>query len=177
MFKFILPKFQFKVEKWQWNKEFRIYVSTLGNFKDEHKNNIPIKINNNGYVVIKTAYGFKLAHRLVMFTFKPIPNAESLTVDHLNHNKRDNSVYNLEWVSKKENWKRATEDYITVNLDYEHSAIGSGKFKFKDLEDAAIFAINAYNIKADKQEVTRKINNAITNDKMYCGRKWFKIGE
>ena len=101
MFKFILPKFQFKIEKWKWNSEDRVYVSTLGNFKDEYKNLIPVRIDNNGYCVIKTNCGFKKAHRLVMLTWKPIPDAENLTVDHLNHNKRDNSVNNLEWVTAK----------------------------------------------------------------------------
>ena len=95
MFNFILPKMILKIERWKWNKEFRVYVSTLGNFKDEHKNNLPMLINNGGYLLVKTPYGIKLAHRLVMMTWVPIPNAEDLTVDHLNHNKRDNSIYNL----------------------------------------------------------------------------------
>ena len=47
-----------------------------------------------------------------MLTFRPIPNAEDLTVDHLNHNKRDNSLDNLEWVTKEENWDRANADLI-----------------------------------------------------------------
>ena len=56
MFNFILPSFKFKVEKWKWNKEYRIYVSNLGNFKDEYKNNIPIMINviNPFFIIIDT---------------------------------------------------------------------------------------------------------------------------
>lgn len=37
MFKFIAPRFIFRIEKWKWNKEFRLYVSTMGHFRDEHK--------------------------------------------------------------------------------------------------------------------------------------------
>ena len=37
----------------------------------------PIKIDNNGYCAIKTNCGFKKAHRLVMLTWKPIPDAEN----------------------------------------------------------------------------------------------------
>lgn len=33
MFNFILPQFFIKVEKWKWNKEYRVYVSNYGNFK------------------------------------------------------------------------------------------------------------------------------------------------
>ena len=114
MFKIILPKLNLKIERWKWNKEYRVYVSTLGHVKDEYKQNLALKIAPEGYCKVTTRYGLKSVHRLVMLTFKPIPNAESLTVDHLNHNKRDNSLNNLEWVTKEENLKRANKDYIMI---------------------------------------------------------------
>lgn len=113
MFHFIVPKLNLRVERWKWNKEYRIYVSTLGHFKDEYKKPIPVKTANSGYLMIQTNYGLKLAHRLVMFTWRPTSNMESLTVDHLNHNKRDNSLENLEWVSFAENQHRAKRDLIS----------------------------------------------------------------
>lgn len=112
MFHFILPSFNFNIEKWKWNSDYRVYVSNFGHFKDEYKKSIPVRINNSGYVAIKTAVGFKLAHRLVMLTWCPIPDAENLTVDHLDHNKRNNSVKNLEWVTETENLKRAKNDQL-----------------------------------------------------------------
>lgn len=112
MFKFIMPKFIFKVERWKWNSEYRVYVSNTGHFMDEYKKPIPVKINENGYVMIKTPYGLKLAHRLVMFSWCPTANMEALTVDHLDHNKRNNAVDNLEWVTKEENRRRAEKDFI-----------------------------------------------------------------
>ena len=115
MFNFILPRFVFRVERWKWNKEYRIYVSNMGHFMDEHKKIIPVKINQNGYVLIKTNYGFELGHRLVMKTWRPTAAMDKLTVDHLDHNKRNNSVENLEWVTRAENMKRARADYIDEN--------------------------------------------------------------
>lgn len=115
MFKFIMPRFIFRVEKWKWNKEYRIYVSNMGHFMDEYKKIIPVKINQNGYVVIKTHYGLELSHRLVMKTWRPTAAMDRLTVDHLDHNKRNNSVENLEWVTRAENRRRAREDYIDEN--------------------------------------------------------------
>jgi hypothetical protein len=53
-----------------------------------------------------------LAHRVVMLTWRPTANAENLTVDHLDHNKRNNSLDNLEWVSEEENLRRAKADLI-----------------------------------------------------------------
>ena len=112
MFKFICPRFIFKVEKWKWNKEYRLYVSAMGHFKDEHKQPVPIKLNQNGYVVIKTRNGYQTAHRLVMKTWMPTEDMDNLTVDHLDHNKRNNCVDNLEWVTESENKRRAKEDHL-----------------------------------------------------------------
>ena len=57
-----------------------------------------------------------LAHRVVMLTWRPTPNAEHLTIDHLNHNKRDNSLENLEWVTKAENVRRAKADNLVLKV-------------------------------------------------------------
>ena len=111
--KIILPRFLFKIERWKWNSDYRVYVSNLGHIKNEHKQDLPVYIDNNGYCRVHTVCcSYKTVHRLVMLTWRPIPNAEELTVDHLNHNKRDNSLENLEWVTKEENLRRATEDLI-----------------------------------------------------------------
>ena len=111
--KIILPRFLFKIERWKWNSDYRVYVSNLGHIKNEHKQDLPVYIDDNGYCRVHTVCcSYKTVHRLVMLTWRPIPNAEELTVDHLNHNKRDNSLENLEWVTKEENLRRATEDLI-----------------------------------------------------------------
>ena len=163
MFKIILPKLNFKIEKWKWNKEYRVYVSTLGHIKNEYKQNVPIKIKSNGYCNIKTNYGYKSVHRLVLLTFKPIPNAEDLTIDHLNHNKRDNSIYNLEWVTKEENERRRNK--------YKNN-----KFTFNNLDEAVGWVMGM--TKAGKgslpqsENIKARILTAIAEKKEYCGMKW-----
>ena len=191
MFKIILPKLNFKIEKWKWNKEYRVYVSTLGHIKNEYKQNVPIKIKSNGYCNIKTNYGYKSVHRLVLLTFKPIPNAEDLTIDHLNHNKRDNSIYNLEWVTKEENERRAKEDYIFVpgkdklnelirnaiyNNASENIKYKNNKFTFNNLDEAVGWVMGM--TKAGKgslpqsENIKARILTAIAEKKEYCGMKW-----
>lgn len=158
MFKFICPRFIFKVEKWKWNKEFRLYVSNTGKFRDEHKQPIPVKLNQNGYIVIKTRNGFQTAHRLVMKTWMPTEDMDNLTVDHLDHNKRNNTLENLEWVTDAENKRRAREDHLP-------SAEKASKKKTAAQEKVAIKAANKAKRKANPNRY--KNPNLTENDLLY----------
>lgn len=137
---YMLPNISLRIERWKFNKDYGVYVSTLGNFKDRYKRRLPIKICASGYCRVKTeipAQQWTLAHRLVMLTWKPIPDAENLTVDHLNHNKRDNSLKNLEWVTREENQKRAAEDYLgDVSREKKIISIFSSKVSFEEYRKA-----------------------------------------
>lgn len=108
----MLPNFCFSIERWRFNKEYQVYVSTKGRIKDKQKKIIKIVVTNKGYCRVPTIKGKALVHRLVMMTWKPTNSMRNLTVDHLNHNKRDNSLKNLEWVSKEENQLRAKKDFF-----------------------------------------------------------------
>lgn len=108
---FIMPRFFVNCERWKWNNDLRIYVSTHGHVKDEHKKNIAAKINDNGYFVVPLNNRFYSIHRLVLLTWRPLPNdGTPMTVDHLDSNRRNNRLDNLEWVSQAENLRRANEN-------------------------------------------------------------------
>lgn len=181
MFKIILPKFNLRIERWKWNEEYRVYVSSLGHFKDEYKRNIPVKISSRtGYCNVMTACGYKVAHRLVLLTYRPIPNAEDLTVDHLNHNKRDNSLVNLEWVTQKQNIDRAIADLLqdaekAKDIVITDTFISAGTALFTSINDAVeyVFTVFVKNKSQTKKEtVIKNINKAIKNGNEYCGMKW-----
>ena len=177
MFKFIFPTINLKIEKWKYNKEFQIYVSTLGNFKDTQKKNIPIKIASNGYCMLETIYGLKAAHRLVMLTWCPISNAEDLTVDHKNHNKRCNELSNLEWVTKTEKLKRAKQDLIQlpiVSFENYNGKIRTGKAILNNMNEAVEFIIETQkmNNNPNKETIRKNILKAIKTNSLYCNRKW-----
>ena len=108
------------IERWKWNPDFELYVSNKGHFRNRDKKDVPIQVGNGGYCWVYcggTTHKHLLAHRVVMLTWRPTPNAEHLTIDHLNHNKRDNSLENLEWVTRAENIRRAKADAIVVKVE------------------------------------------------------------
>lgn len=123
----------FSIERWKWNADFGIYVSNKGRFRSRDKKELPIRIGAKGYCYVHcegTVNTYRLAHRVVMLTWHPTDDAENLTVDHLDHNKRNNAVNNLEWVTQEENARRAKEDLISVE-ECESEKVETHKGKFQ----------------------------------------------
>jgi hypothetical protein len=70
-------------------------------------------INKPGYFITKINGKAKRIHRIVAETF--IPNPLNLpAVHHINNNKLDNNVENLEWTTSEENTKKAYYDKIIL---------------------------------------------------------------
>lgn len=140
MFNIILPKIHIEIEKWKYNKNYNLYVSNQGNFKDKTGETINIKVDQGGYLQVPVCNNkagvvkYLQAHRVVMETWCPLANMwkDKLTVDHLDHNKRHNSCKNLQWVTKEENLRRAKQDLIIDDKDVEITRL---KNKIKNLED------------------------------------------
>ena len=106
-----LPTIHLTIERWKKCVDADCYVSSEGRLKDLEGNIIPVYAED-GYI----RYGRMLVHRMVMKTFKPLEDYTNMTVDHINHNTRDNRLCNLRWLTKEENEKLAqppeTEEVI-----------------------------------------------------------------
>lgn len=93
--------------KEQWKKIFingqsTVYsVSNLGRVRNDKKMSIlDGYINNNGYSMVHLRYRINKmcsVHRLVMRAFKPCDEMDDLQVNHIDGNKQNNNVLNLEW--------------------------------------------------------------------------------
>jgi hypothetical protein len=150
MFNILLPKIHLEVEKWKFNKNYRLYVSNLGNFKDKTKETINLKVSAGGYLQVPVCNNkqgiikYIPAHRIVMETWCPRVNMwkDKLTVDHLDHNKRNNSYKNLEWVSLDENQRRATNDFIRLDIETENQKLKSQIEKLMQEKNEEISSIN-----------------------------------
>ena len=90
------------------NKVLHPFNNTYGYYQVRMK-------NSNGGVSVP------LVSRLVAYEFCKNPDL-NLTVDHVNCNKHDNDYRNLEWVTNKENQKRAYNNHLHGYKSYKTSS-------------------------------------------------------
>lgn len=99
------------IEIWKPIKGYENYVvSNYGRVKSLKKDIILKHWNNNsGYQVVKLNRKGKLVHRLVAIAF--LENNDNLQhVDHIDNNKDNNCVSNLQWVTPSYNIQKAYRD-------------------------------------------------------------------
>ena len=102
------------------------------------------KIDRYGYATVVLSVDgiqhYKAVHRLVAQAF--IPNPENLpTVNHINEDKRDNRVVNLEWMSAADNDNHGTRNERMANtkcrLPVEQVFEDGTAVKYKGVKDAS----------------------------------------
>lgn len=84
------------------------YINNIGEIYSTYSNTYIIPHENHaGYLQasLMTENGrvFRKVHRLVLICFSPILNYQLYEVNHINGIKNDNTIWNLEWVTPKEN--------------------------------------------------------------------------
>lgn len=137
----MFPTIKLNIERWKYNPTFELYVSNMGHIRNKSKADIAPKIMDNGYMVVYvngSINGYMLLHRVVMLTWKPTPEAELLTVDHKDHNKRNNALSNLEWVTQKENARRANNDYLRGAVLNREKVVVKQKERVKKNQDKPV---------------------------------------
>ena len=82
-------------------------ISNYGRLLNKHNNSIkyPVDLNSSGYPRHTMYYGKpdrQFAHRMVAIHFIPNPNNKPV-VNHIDGNRNNNKVDNLEWVTYREN--------------------------------------------------------------------------
>lgn len=101
-------------------------VSNLGrvrSLKATHPRVLKLKSEKDGYLVAslyKKGVKYPVVHRLVAKAF--IPNPENkCTVNHIDGDKKNNRVENLEWATHKENLEHALETGLRPPIAGTHS--------------------------------------------------------
>lgn len=115
------------------NYEGLYYVSNLGKIKDNKGIIRKTYINNKGYECITLRFQrnkyHHLIHRLVAEYF--IPNPENYAqVNHIDCNKLNNKVNNLEWINQKNNYRHGKDHFLySKNEDHYFSKLSNEDVK------------------------------------------------
>lgn len=152
----MLPKLHIEIERWKYNKDYDLWVSTMGNIKDKDKKDIEFALGD-GYISVVVNRKIIPVHRLVMETYKPNNWMDVLTVDHLNHNKRDNRLCNLEWVTEKENKRRADRDLIKNQMVKVNKAKAQPKPQPQPVKKEYIYKCITYNVTMTEEQTIKAI--------------------
>jgi len=102
-------------------KTGKIWSKYYNKLLDPNENNI-----SNGYLQSRLNNKYYLIHRIVALNFIPISNNKKpndLVVNHINENKLDNRIENLEWCTQKENCnshnKKTSHSKIVIKMDLD----------------------------------------------------------
>lgn len=107
--------------------------------KTFHRGRILKQCIKRGYPTVTIVYDdgkkrTKSVHRLILETFCPTED-NSLQVDHINGIKTDNRLENLEWVTSKENTRRAYSLGLAKVKDQDGEKNHMSKLKTEDVKN------------------------------------------
>lgn len=94
-------------------------------------------------------------HRLIAHVFKPVENEQELFINHIDFNRSNNNINNLEWVTPKENAERKTpkEKFYNSKGCYDDK----GNYFNSYREAARFYNINPNTVKRDCLGLTTRI--------------------
>ena len=103
-------------EIWKVVEDFPNYeVSNMGRIRSKKNGILKPQKTIYGYLTImlysKQKFGATLVknasiHRLILHAFNPTDNEENLQVNHIDHNRANNKISNLEWTTASQNCQR-----------------------------------------------------------------------
>lgn len=96
-------------------------INEFGQIRNKRNNKILSQSLSSGeYYQVNIDNKSRRIHRLLAETFIPNPNNLE-TVNHINGNKVDNSLSNLEWISRSDNVKHSREVLGIIPIPYSKS--------------------------------------------------------
>lgn len=123
----------------------RYFINEKGElFTDNGEKQLKDGVKNgyvkNGLVLKNGKSKSYFRHRLVMLCFNPIENADNLQVNHIDGNKLNNCLNNLEWCTNQENRIHAVKLGLAASLKGE--ANPASKLKNEQVLDLIVDLLN-----------------------------------
>ena len=92
------------------NYEERYWVSNMGRIKNKRGKFLKFRESKDGYFYVSlwngTSYKYRMVHCLVAEAFL-IKNSDNLEVDHIDNNRKNNIITNLQYITHKENLEKS----------------------------------------------------------------------
>lgn len=118
-----------------------IFVSSLGRVRMPSGAITHGSKTNSGYLAVVIRGTTVVVHRLVCYAFNPVPNCDQLQVNHIDFDKHNNKITNLEWVTQSENIQhsvRAREDVKVHRPVHQFNLDGTFKATFTTAKEAGL---------------------------------------
>lgn len=154
-------------------------VSNLGKIRSKKTGiykNLTLYVNNKGYIQVSLDNKKYLLHRLIAQAFINNKNID-LVVNHIDGNKKNNNINNLEWCTTKENIQHA---YRTGLMDNTIKASFNNKSRAKKINqyklDGTFIKEYMGSVEAEKELKQKGININARNIRKVCEGKRNKAG-
>lgn len=147
------------------NDKGEFFSDNTGLMKTRNKGNTEYQIIN--FMTVDGKKKTYRAHRIVMMAFKPIDNMEKLEVNHIDGNKKNNLLSNLEWCTSAENQQHAFQ--LGLQKARKGSANNFAKLSKQDIERIFILRKKGWLQKDIANEIgcTRSNISYILNNKTW----------
>lgn len=161
------------IEKWKTINNFSSYqISTYGRIKNKKGEFLKPQKSVFGYLNIilykrqphakALAKAFRV-HRLVLENFKPCKNMDKLQVNHIDHDRTNNNLNNLEWVTPKENCNKKAKKEIFYNSIGCYDELGNYFNSYR--KAAERYNLSPNTVKSDCIGNTKRIETTYKNRK------------
>ena len=111
------------ITKCKYNLKFNYYITDDGKVWSERTQKfLSFQYDKNGYVKVQMrstdnkSHRYSV-HRLVLENFKPVENMENLQVNHIDGDKKNNNLTNLEWTTSEKNIRHAIDNNLRATIN------------------------------------------------------------
>lgn len=105
-------------------------------------------------------------HRLVLMMFNPVDNMENFQVNHIDGNKQNNNLSNLEWCTQSENIRHAFKSGLLSRQGERNSQCQLTENQVLEIANELLMEVPLHYI-ADEYGISKALVSAIRNKRLW----------